>query len=177
MRHHHEPEGHGKRFVCCFEGQGHSKGWYDQSMTVSTVSSELLILLLPNSVWKYIIISQNVLWRNWIVIFKVKVTTKVPECQWMFAHMICSELLNPDFTTKLCVLMHHHEPDCLPEKFVCCLQGQGHSEGSYNQDDCLFYLKAHIVKYNVFLPYLLNCWSFATKFNWMVHHRKLECFV
>ena len=35
-----------KRLVYYFQGQGHSKGSYDQNMTVSTVSSELLILLL-----------------------------------------------------------------------------------------------------------------------------------
>ena len=50
MMHHHGPECHAKRLVCCFQGQGHSKGSYDQNMTVSTVSSELLILLLPNLV-------------------------------------------------------------------------------------------------------------------------------
>ena len=30
---------------------GHSKGSYDQNMTAATISSELLILLLPNLVW------------------------------------------------------------------------------------------------------------------------------
>ena len=38
------------------------KDSYDQNMTVSTVFAELLILL-----------SQNVLWRNGIVVFKGKV--------------------------------------------------------------------------------------------------------
>ena len=68
---------HAKRLVCYFQGQGHSKGSYYQNMTVSTISAELLILLLPNLVWWYIIISQSVLWRYWIVMFKVKVTAKV----------------------------------------------------------------------------------------------------
>ena len=64
------------RFAC-FQGHGHSNGSYDQNVIVSTMSSELLILLevlLPNLVWWYIIISQSVLWRNWIVVVKVKVT-------------------------------------------------------------------------------------------------------
>ena len=39
---------HAKRFVGCFKGQGHSKGSYDQTRAVSTISSELHILLLPN---------------------------------------------------------------------------------------------------------------------------------
>ena len=46
VMHHLELECHAKRLVCYFQGQGHSKGSYDQNMTVSTVSSELLILLL-----------------------------------------------------------------------------------------------------------------------------------
>ena len=49
--HHYESECHAKRFICYFQGQGHSKSSYDQNMTISTVSSELLIILLPNLVW------------------------------------------------------------------------------------------------------------------------------
>ena len=65
---------HAKRLICCFHGQGHGKGSCDQKMTVSTISDKLLILLLPNFVCWYSVISQNVLWRNEIVVFKVKVT-------------------------------------------------------------------------------------------------------
>ena len=33
------------------------------------------------------------------------------------------------FTTKLGILMHHYyRPECLSKRFVCCLQGQGHSQ-------------------------------------------------
>ena len=28
----------------------------------------------------------------------------------------------------------HYKPDCLPKRLVCCLQGQGHSEESCNQN-------------------------------------------
>ena len=52
VMHHHELECHAERLVCylvCYcQGQGHSKGSYDHTMTVSTISSELL---LPNLVW------------------------------------------------------------------------------------------------------------------------------
>ena len=44
VMHHNGLECQIKRFVCYFQGQGHSKGSYEQNMTVSTVSSELLIL-------------------------------------------------------------------------------------------------------------------------------------
>ena len=47
---HHELECHAKRIFLCPQFQGHSKGSDDQNMTVSTVSSELLIILLPNLV-------------------------------------------------------------------------------------------------------------------------------
>ena len=65
-----------KRLVCYFQGQGHNKGSYDQNRTISAVSSELLIFSLPNLVWKYSIISQSVLWKNWIVVLKIKVAAK-----------------------------------------------------------------------------------------------------
>ena len=72
-----------------FQGQGYCKNSYDQYLTISTVSFEQRILLLPNLVWQYIIISQSVLLRNWIVVFKVKVTAKfqnVNDClsRWYF---------------------------------------------------------------------------------------------
>ena len=43
-------------------------------------------------------------------------------------------LIGELFTTKLCMVMHHYEPDCLLKRLVCCLQGQGHIEGLYNQN-------------------------------------------
>ena len=50
VMHYYELEWHAKRLVCYLEGQSDSKGSYDQSMTVYTMFSELLILLLPNLV-------------------------------------------------------------------------------------------------------------------------------
>ena len=40
-----------KRLICYFQGQVYCKSSYNQNMTISTVSFELLILLLPNLVW------------------------------------------------------------------------------------------------------------------------------
>ena len=121
-----------KKIGLLFQGQGHSKGSYDQNMTVSFISAELLTLLLPNLVWWYIIISQNFLWRNGIVVFKVKVTAKF---QNDYESLSGWYLLNQwTFTTKLGLVMHHYGPDCLPIRLVFCLQGQGHSEGACNQN-------------------------------------------
>ena len=35
--------------------------------------------------------------------------------------------------TKLDMVMQHHGPKCHARKLVCCLQVQGHSEGSFDQ--------------------------------------------
>ena len=36
------------------------------------------------------------------------------------------------FVAKPFMVMHHHEPECHVKRLFCYLQGQGHSEGSYN---------------------------------------------
>ena len=36
------------------------------------------------------------------------------------------------------MVMHHHEPDWPPKRLVCCVQGEGHSEGTYNQNMILY---------------------------------------
>ena len=48
---HHAAECHVKKIVCYLPGQGHSEGLHHQNMNVSTISSELMILLHPNLVW------------------------------------------------------------------------------------------------------------------------------
>ena len=35
--------------------------------------------------------------------------------------------------TKLGMVMQHHGPTCHSRRLVCCLQVQGHSEGSFDQ--------------------------------------------
>ena len=61
-------------------------------MTLSTISSELLTPQQPNLVWWYTIISQSVLWKNWVTVFKVKVTQKVKMS--VFVQKISSKLPN-----------------------------------------------------------------------------------
>ena len=112
----------------------------------------------------YLLVSQSVLWKNWIVV--VKVTAKfqnVNEClsryflnRWTFyyqtwyanaslwailsrsrsqQHFTMSMNDCPDdlfwiaelfCVTKLGMVMHHYEPDCLSKRLVFCLQDQGH---------------------------------------------------
>ena len=37
-----------KKIVCYLQGQGHSKGSYDENIILATISSELLILWQPS---------------------------------------------------------------------------------------------------------------------------------
>ena len=46
-------------------------------MSVASISAELLIFLQPDLIGWYTIISWNVLCKNQIVVFKVKITVKV----------------------------------------------------------------------------------------------------
>ena len=74
----------GKKIVFYLQGQGHIKCSYDQNMTLSTVSSELLIPCQPNLVCWYIIISQSVLWKKKDYCIQSRGHSKSSKCQWMF---------------------------------------------------------------------------------------------
>ena len=52
-------------------------GSNNPDMTVSTVLLELLILLHPELVWWYTVISLNVYWKDLIAVFKVKAMVKI----------------------------------------------------------------------------------------------------
>ena len=64
-------------------------------------------------------------------VFKVKVT--VTEFQFiqtdMTVSVICSELLI-FWGDQLSLTVHVHKLKCLVKRLLCCIQGQGHSEGS-----------------------------------------------
>ena len=68
------------------------------------------------------------------------------------------------FTTKPDMVMHHHEPDCLPNRLFCCQQNQGHREGSYNEKLTFWYI-------------FWTADHFATKLDFMAHHHKMDCLV
>ena len=55
---------HTKKMVHYHQCQGHSEGFYNQNMTISTISSKLLVCLQPNLVSRYGIIGQRVLWKK-----------------------------------------------------------------------------------------------------------------
>ena len=70
--------------------------------------------------------------------------------------------ISKPLTTKFGMVMHHHEPDCLPKWLVCCLQGQSHSEGSCDQNLTFWYIFWAVDPFAVKLA---------------AHHHKLDCFV
>ena len=90
---HHKPECRTKKLDCCIQGQGHSRTSKPQWMFVQIISSELLNLLPQNLVWWYIILSQNVIQKEWIT-FLGQGHSEGSKCQWMLVQMISSELLN-----------------------------------------------------------------------------------
>ena len=73
----------------------------------------------------------SVIREKWVSIFNVKVT--VTEFRFIQSNMtvsiICSELLifGGD---QLSLTVHVHKLECLVKRLLCCIQGQGHSEGS-----------------------------------------------
>ena len=74
---------------------------------------------------------QNFICEKWVSIFKVKVT--VTEFRFIQSNMtlsiICSELLI-FWGDQLSLTVH---VECLVKRLLCCIQGQGHSEGSERQ--------------------------------------------
>ena len=70
--------------------------------------------------------------------------------------------INEPFITKLNMVMHHYEPDCLPERLFCCLEGQGHSEGSYNQ------IWLFNMSFELPIP-------ITTNLGLVAYHQKLDC--
>ena len=101
------------------------------NLTLSIISSKLLICLQPNMICWCIIISQTVLFKICVAVFKVKVTAKeenVSEClEDIF-------LTGKYFVTKHGMMMHHYKLEVSVEKLFCCLPGQGHSKGSNDQN-------------------------------------------
>ena len=88
------------------------------------------IIISPSVIWWDIIISQSVIYEKWVSIFKVKVTvTELWFIQWNMTISIM--FWTADFLdNQLSLTVHVYKPECLVKKLLCCIQGQGHSEGS-----------------------------------------------
>ena len=74
-------------------------------MTVSITSTELLIFLQPHLIGWYIIISWSVLYKNLIVVFKLKITVQVQNLFNLYvSYIFCTTDL---LATKLGVLIDY----------------------------------------------------------------------
>lgn len=135
--HHREVECRVTKMGCCLQGQGHSEGLCNQTITVSTISSKLIILLQP-------------------VVEHCKPGCPVKE----FDHCVqshskhsnfwCIYWTTEAFVTKHGVVIDHYQPECHAKKMGCYFQGQSHLW------ECTLQLK-----YN-YLLYILN-WQFFYK--------------
>ena len=85
---------------------------------------------------------------------------------------------------KLCMVMHHYGPDCVPKRLVCCPQGHCHSEGSYNQSmtfKCfmLWSRSRSQKRFRIPVTSLDNISStaepYVTKLGKVMHHHWPEC--
>ena len=114
------------------------------------IFSELMIILQLNLVWWHIIISWIVLWKDWTALLwsrsRSQKRFKIP----VNGHLDDIFSTAQPFVTKLGMVMQHHGPERQARGLVCCLQAQSLSESSFN-------------KMWLFLPYLLNCWSFCNR--------------
>ena len=130
MIHHHKPECPVKRIGLLHSGS-RSQQRVKMSMFVQMISSKLLVHMQPNLVWLYSIINGNVLCKNVITALKVKVTANlqnVSKC--LFAY----RLKRGTFCYQTSYAVAASWSRCHVEKIACCLQGQAHSKGSYDQN-------------------------------------------
>ena len=114
---HYEPECHAEKLVHPVQWQSHSKGLYNQNMTISVVSSKLLVGFQPNLGLLHL--RSRSQWR-----FEMLINVFPHDIFWTTGH----------FVSKSGMVMQHHKPECHAEKLVHCVQYQGHSEGLYNQN-------------------------------------------
>ena len=134
MEHHYKLESNAKQILLLFSRPG-SQGLYNQNMTVSVISSELISLLEPNLVLQWNVKGQNVQWKYWIAVVTVKVTEGLTIWVDVYADNIfwTAELfvnklgmgLNKKiflynvsswYDTKLGMLIHYHSLECWKEK-------------------------------------------------------------
>ena len=138
-----------KKIVCYLQGQGHSKGSFDQNIALCAISFELLIPWQPNLVWRYIVISQSVMWKKKPGLLHLRAGhSEGSECKCLSRWCLLNRLFFFFFFNQTWYCDASPWALVPAKRLMCCFQGQGHSKDSYD---------------NMwrFLLYLLNCWSFC----------------
>ena len=91
-----------------------------------------LILLQVNLVWWHIIIRLIVLWKDWNALLRSRSRSQKRFRIPVNVHLNDIPSAGEPSITKLGMVMQHHGPKYDARRLVSCLQGQGHSEGSFN---------------------------------------------
>ena len=148
--------------MCYFLGQGHSKGSYDQNMTVSTISSELLTSWQPNLVPKIhhyepecFLEKKGLLHSRSRSLWLVKMS--------MFVQMISSKCLNVLLLNLVlwCIIMSQSACRKIGLLFSRLRSQQGLIWSKY---DSFYYI-------------VWTADSFATKLGLIVHYYTPECHI
>ena len=143
-----------KKIGCCLQGQVTVTGNIIK-IWLCNMSSELLILLQLNLVWWYIITRGIVLWKDWNALLWSRSGSQERFRIPVHVHLDSIPSAAEPSVTKLGMVMQHHGPKCHARRLVFKLSSSKSQWG-------------------------FICWTvgvFATKFNWMGHRRKQECFV
>ena len=123
-------------------------------MTISVISFKVLVSLPPNMVLYYSIISQSVLWKNRITVFKVKVTANVQN--FSVSNCVCSVSPEP----------FNHFSQNLVWRYIIMRQCVMLQKNWFTIFNVKVTARAYIIVIWLFLLYTLSCWSFATSLVW-----------
>ena len=163
VMHHFEPDCLSKRLVCCLKIKVTVK-YNVIKLWLFNMLSELLILFRLDLIWWYIIIRWIALWKDWIAL--------------LWSRSRSQKRFRIPVNVHLNDISSATEPSVTKLGWWCNIMGQ-----SIMQEDWFAVFKfrvtvrAHLIRYDCFYHI---CWTadlFATKFNWMVHRHKLDCFV
>ena len=133
----------------------------DHIIKIWHISSELQILLKQNLVWRHIIISWIVLWKDWIAL--------------LWSRSRSQKRRRIQVTVQLDNISSTSEPSVTQLAWWGIIMGQRHARRLVC---CLHFrvtVRAHLIKYDYHIDWMVEL--FATTFNCMVHHHKLECCV
>ena len=115
-------------------------------------------------VWWLIVISWIVFWKDWIALLWSRSGSQKRSRIPLNVHLDEVFSTPEPSVTKLCMVMHHHGSEVMQDNWFAVFKVRVTVKADIIRYDCSYHI----------------CWTadlFATTFNWMVHHHKLECVV
>ena len=116
-----------KELDCCVQDHGNSEGLECHLMFIWAMSPEPFDLLQTNLACLCIIMSHNVMWKNWFAVFTVKAMVRaciIKMCLCLLYLLNHQFICNQTWLNSISLLAR---VSC--EKTDCFVQGQVHSEG------------------------------------------------